>query len=174
LVLVVGLGPDPGSPPAFDTGALVFGCGHFCVYLLAAWVHGGIQKGFRRKACFSSIDLGARGPSGVHLVVFTGVRASGEDILQVPFERLIPEVPLSRGHLAIVHLFFARSAARWRVVLGELLAPLTDAFREVNDLVTLHGAVVTVGVHRAWATATPLRSWAFVAVALAPDRGCDH
>jgi hypothetical protein len=26
---------------------------------------------------------------------------------------------------------------------------LTDAFCEVNDLVTLRGAVVTVGVHRA-------------------------
>jgi hypothetical protein len=85
LVLVIGLGPDPGSPPAFDTGALVFGCGHFRMYLLAAWIRGGVQKGFRRKACFSSIDWGARGPPGVRLVVFTGVRTSDEDILQVPF-----------------------------------------------------------------------------------------
>jgi hypothetical protein len=80
LVLAVGLGPDPGSPPAFDTGALIIGRGRFRVYLLAAWTRGGIQKGFQRKACFSSIDWGARDPSGVHLVVFTGVRASGEDI----------------------------------------------------------------------------------------------
>jgi hypothetical protein len=84
LVLAVGLGPDPGSPLAFDTGALVFGCGHFRVYLLAAWIRGGIQKVFRRKAYFSSVDWGAQGPSGVHLVVFTGVRASGEDILRAP------------------------------------------------------------------------------------------
>jgi hypothetical protein len=68
-------------------------------------------------------------------------------ILQVPFGRLIPEIPLSCGHLAIVHLFFARSAARWGAIFGKLLAPLTDAFREVNDLATLHGAVATVGVH---------------------------
>jgi hypothetical protein len=109
----------------------------------------GIQKGFRRKACFSSVDRGARDPSGVCLDVFTGVGASGEDILQVPLGRLIPEVPLSRGHLTVVHLFFARSAARWRAVFGRLLAPLTDAFREVDDLATLRGAVATVGVHRA-------------------------
>jgi hypothetical protein len=109
----------------------------------------GIQKGFRRKACFSSIDWGARGPPGVRLVVFTEVGASGEDILQVPLGRLIPEIPLSRGHLAIVHLFFARSAARWRAVFGRLLAPLTNTLREVNDLATLRGAVATVGVHRA-------------------------
>jgi hypothetical protein len=81
LVLAVGLGPTPGSPSAFDTGALVFGCGHFRVYLLAAWIRGGTQKGFRRKACFSSVGWGAWGPLGVRLVVFTGVGASGEDIL---------------------------------------------------------------------------------------------
>jgi hypothetical protein len=109
----------------------------------------GIQKGFRRKACFSSIDRGTRGPPRVRLVVFTGVGASGEDILQVPLERLIPEVPLIRGHLAIVHPFFARSAARWRAVFGRLLASHTDAFREVNDLETLRSTVATVGVHRA-------------------------
>jgi hypothetical protein len=33
LVLAVGLGPDPGSPYAFDPGALVFGCGYSCMYL---------------------------------------------------------------------------------------------------------------------------------------------
>jgi hypothetical protein len=149
LVLAVGLGPDPGSPPAFDTGALVFGCGHFRVYLLAVWIHGEIQKGFRRKAYFSSVDWGARGPSRVHLVVFTGVRASGEDILQVPFERLIPEVPLSRDHLAVVHLLFAGPTVRRGAIFGRLLAPLADAFCEVNDLATLRGAVATVRVHRA-------------------------
>jgi hypothetical protein len=44
LVLAAGLGPDPVSPPAFDAGALVFGCGHFCVYLLAAWIYGGSKR----------------------------------------------------------------------------------------------------------------------------------
>jgi hypothetical protein len=40
LVLAVGLGPDPGSPSAFDTGAHVFGYGHPCTYLLEAWTRG--------------------------------------------------------------------------------------------------------------------------------------
>jgi hypothetical protein len=38
---VVGLGPDPGFPYAFDTGALVSGCDHFCMYLSAARTRGG-------------------------------------------------------------------------------------------------------------------------------------
>jgi hypothetical protein len=92
---------------------------------------------------------GSTGPSGVRLVVSTGVGASSEDILQVPLGRLIPEVPFSRGHLAIIHLFFAKSATRWGAIFGRLLVSLTDTFCEVNDLATLHGAVVTVGVHRA-------------------------
>jgi hypothetical protein len=58
-------------------------------------------------------------------------------------------VPFSRGHLAVVDLFFARLAMRWGAVPGRLLAPLADVFREVNDLVTLSSAVATVGVHRA-------------------------
>jgi hypothetical protein len=53
---------------------------------------------------------GNTGPFGVRLVVFTRVGTSSEDILQVPLGRLIPEVPLSRGHLAVVHLFLARPA----------------------------------------------------------------
>jgi hypothetical protein len=62
---------------------------------------------------------------------------------------LVPEVPFNRDHLAVVDLFFARSAMRWGAVLGRLLTPLADAFREVNDLATLRGVVATVGVHRA-------------------------
>jgi hypothetical protein len=119
------------------------------MYLSAAWTRGGVQKGFWRKACFSSVDRGTRGPFGVRLVVFTGVGASGEDILQVPLGRLIPKVPLSCGHLVVVHLFFARPATRRGAVFGRLLASLTDAFCEVNDLVTLRSTVATVGVHRA-------------------------
>ncbi len=62
---------------------------------------------------------------------------------------LIPEVPFSRGHLAVVHLFFARSATRWGAIFGRLLALLTDALRKVNDLATFLSVVATVGVHRA-------------------------
>jgi hypothetical protein len=107
------------------------------------------------------------------LVIATGVRASGDDILQDPLGWLIPKVPFSRGYLAVVDPFLARSAMRWGVVLGRLLTPLADAFREIDDIVTLRDAVVTDGVHRAWAAVTPLRSWAFVVVAPGPSRSCD-
>jgi hypothetical protein len=40
LVLIVRLGPDPGSPSAFDTGALDFGSGHSYMYLPEAWTRG--------------------------------------------------------------------------------------------------------------------------------------
>jgi hypothetical protein len=40
LVLVVGLGPDPGFSSVFDKGALVFGCGHFCMNLSEIWTRG--------------------------------------------------------------------------------------------------------------------------------------
>jgi hypothetical protein len=40
MVLVVGLGPDPGFPSAFDMGALACGCGHFCMYLSVAQTRG--------------------------------------------------------------------------------------------------------------------------------------
>jgi hypothetical protein len=83
MVLAVGLSPDPGSPSVLDMGALVV-----AVPLLHTPVCGsdpwGVWKGLWRKACFSSADRGTRGPSGVRLVVFIGVGASGEDILQVP------------------------------------------------------------------------------------------
>jgi hypothetical protein len=141
MVFAVGLGPDPGFPSAFDTGAPVSGCGP-----IDPW---GIRKGLRRKACFSSVDRGTRGPSGVRLVVFTGVGTSGEDILQVPLGRFIPKVPLSRGHLAVVHVFLAGPAARRGAIFGRLLASLADTFCEVNDLATLRGTMATVRVHRA-------------------------
>jgi hypothetical protein len=149
MVLVVGLGPDPGFPSAFDTGSprlWLWSLLHVPVCSPDPW---GVQKGIRRKACFSFVDRGTRSPSEVRLVVFTGVGASGEDILQVPLGRLIPEVPLSRGHIAVVHLFLAGAAARRGAVFGRLLAPLTDTFCEVNDLAALRGAVATVRVHRA-------------------------
>jgi hypothetical protein len=79
-----------------------------------------------------------------------------------------PQLPRRR------YLFLARAATRWGAILGRLLSPLTDAlvdaFCEINDLATLRGAVATVGVYRARAAVTPLRPWAFVAVAPAPSR----
>jgi hypothetical protein len=66
-----------------------------------------------------------------------------------PLGRLIPEVPLNCGHLAVVHLFFARPATRQGAVFGRLLVPLTDAFCEVNDVMTLCSTVATIGVHMA-------------------------
>jgi hypothetical protein len=170
----VGLSLDPGFPSVFDTGALVSGCDHFCVYLSAARTRGGSGRASGGKACFSSVDRGTRGPSRVRLVFFTGVGASGEDIFQVPLGRLVPEALLSRGYLAVVHLLFAGPTARRGAVFGRLLAPLADVFCEVNDLTTLHGVVATMRVHMAWTAATLPRSWAFVAVALASSRCCGH
>jgi hypothetical protein len=174
MVSAVGLSPDPGFSSVFDMGALVSGCGHFSIYLSAARTRGGSGRASGRKACFSSIDRGTRGPSGVRLVVFTGVGASDDDIFQVPLRRLVPEVPLSRGYLAVAHLLFAGPTERRGAVFGRLLAPLADAFCEVNDLATLRYAVVTMRVHRAWTAATLLRLWALVAVALASGHCCGH
>jgi hypothetical protein len=53
-----------------------------CTYLQLGPV--GVRKGLRRKACFSLIDRRTRSSPDVRLVVFTGVGASGEDILQAP------------------------------------------------------------------------------------------
>jgi hypothetical protein len=174
MVFAVGLSPNPGFPSVFDAGALVSGCDHFCIYLSAARTRGGSGRASREKACFSSVDRGTRGPSGVHLVVFTGVGASGEDIFQVPLGRLVPEIPLSRDYLVVVLLLFAGSMARRGAIFRRLLAPLADAFCEVNDLATLRCTVATIRVHRAWTAATLLRSWALVAVALASGHCCGH
>jgi hypothetical protein len=46
LVLVVGLGPDPGFPSAFDEGALIFDCGHFCMNLSEVWTRGESRRVF--------------------------------------------------------------------------------------------------------------------------------
>jgi hypothetical protein len=62
---------------------------------------------------------------------------------------LIPEVRFSRGHLAAVDPFLARSATRRGTILGGPLAPLANAFREFDDLATLRGAMATVEVYRA-------------------------
>jgi hypothetical protein len=118
--------------------------------------------------------LGNTGSLWVRLIVFTGVGASGEDILQVPLGRLVPEVPLSRGYLAVVLLLFAGPTARRGAVFGRMLTPLADAFCEVNDLATLRCTVATIRVHKAWTAATFLRSWVLVAIALASGHCCGH
>jgi hypothetical protein len=41
MELVVRLSPNPGFLSAFDTGALVSGCAHFCMYLSATQIRGG-------------------------------------------------------------------------------------------------------------------------------------
>jgi hypothetical protein len=46
MVFAVGLGPDLGFPSAFDTGALVSGCGHFCMYLSVARTRGESGRAF--------------------------------------------------------------------------------------------------------------------------------
>jgi hypothetical protein len=174
MVSAMGLSPDPGFPSVFDAGALVSGSDHFCIYLSVARTRGGSGRASGEKACSSSIDRGTRGPSGVCLIVFTGVGASSEDIFHVPLGRLVPEVLLSRGYLAIVLLLFVGPIARRGSVFGRLLAPLADAFCEVNDLATLRCTVATIRVHRAWTAATLLRSWVLVAVALASSHCCGH
>jgi hypothetical protein len=84
LVLTIRLGPDPGSPSAFDEGALVFGCGHSCMNLSEVWIRGESRRvsGGRQAPASHTEEHGV--PLGVRLVVSTGVGASGEDILQVP------------------------------------------------------------------------------------------
>jgi hypothetical protein len=82
------------------------------------------------------------------LAAVTGVGVSSENILQDPLGRLIPKVPLSRGHLVIVDPFLARPAARWGAILGSLLASFADALCKIDDLMTLCGAMATIGVYR--------------------------
>jgi hypothetical protein len=79
------------------------------------------------------------------LAVITGVRVSGENILQDPLGWLIPEVPFSRGHLAIIDPFLARPATRWGAILGSLLTSLADALRELDDLATLWRLLGCIG-----------------------------
>jgi hypothetical protein len=83
MVLAVGLGPDLGFPSAFDTGAPVSGCGHFCMYLSAARTRGG-PEGPPGEGVLQLRRPGNTESLRVCLVVFTRVGASGEDILQAP------------------------------------------------------------------------------------------
>jgi hypothetical protein len=62
---------------------------------------------------------------------------------------LIPEFSFSRSHLVIVDPLLSRLATGRGAILGRLLVPLTDALRELDDLVAFRGAVESVGMH--WA-----------------------
>jgi hypothetical protein len=60
------------------------------------------------------------------------------------------------------------------VILGWLLASLTDMFHEPDDLATFRGAVASVGMHGARAAVAPLWPGALVALAPSPSRGSDR
>jgi hypothetical protein len=107
------------------------------------------------------------------VIIDTGVGASSEDVLEDLLGGLIPEVPLSHDHIAVVDPLLARSATGWGAILGRLLSPLANALRELDDLAALRGAVATVGVHRACAVVASLWPWALVALVPAPSRSCD-
>jgi hypothetical protein len=83
------------------------------------------------------------------VVVVTGVGVSSEDILKDLLGGLIPEVPFSHGRVTFVNLLLARSATKRQAILGGLLTPLADALRELDDLSTFRGTMVTVGMDRA-------------------------
>jgi hypothetical protein len=68
------------------------------------------------------------------VVVITGVGVSSEDILEDLLGGLILEVPFSRGQVTFVDLLLARPAPRRRAIPGGMLAPLTDALHELQDL----------------------------------------
>jgi hypothetical protein len=98
-------------------------------------------------------ELPASAIHNVHLlaavVVITGVGLSSEDVLEDLLGGLIPKVPFSRGQVTFVDLLLARLAPRRRAIPRGLLAPLADAFRELQDLSAFRGAMATVGVDRA-------------------------
>jgi hypothetical protein len=83
-VLAIGLGPDLGFPSAFTVRVHVLTLQPFLHRLIKRLDLWGVQKGFRGKAGFGPVDRGVRGPSVGRLVVATGVRVSGDDILQDP------------------------------------------------------------------------------------------
>jgi hypothetical protein len=62
---------------------------------------------------------------------------------------LIPEFSFSRGYFTVVDPLLTRPTTERGAILGRLLASLSDAFRELDDLATFRGAVVIVGMHGA-------------------------
>jgi hypothetical protein len=64
---------------------------------------------------------------------------------------LIPEFSFSRGYFTVVDPLLTRLTTERGVILGRLLASLTDVFCELDDLATFLGTVVSVGMH--WARA---------------------
>jgi hypothetical protein len=91
------------------------------------------------------------------VAVIPRVGISSEDILVVPLGWLIPKFSFSRGHFVIVDPLLTRPTTRQGDVLGRLLALLTDAFHELDDLAAFRGAVASVGMH--WARAAVASLW---------------
>jgi hypothetical protein len=81
------------------------------------------------------------------IVVIAGVRVSSEDVLKVPFGRLVVEVSSIHNRGFFVGPLLARPVVRRRDVLGGLLAPLADTSREFDNFTAVGGTVATVGVH---------------------------
>jgi hypothetical protein len=83
------------------------------------------------------------------VIVITRVGVSSQDVLEDLLGGLIPKVTFSHGYVTFVDLLLARPASRRRATLGGLLAPLTEALRELQDLSAFQGAMATTGVDRA-------------------------
>jgi hypothetical protein len=105
--------------------------------------------------------------------IISGVGISSEDIFEVLLRRLIPEFLISRSHLIVVDPLLAKPITGRGAAPGWLLAPLTDALCEPDDLAAFRGAVVSVGMHGAQAVVAPLWPGALIAFAPPPSRGCD-
>jgi hypothetical protein len=93
MVSAVGLSPDPGFPSVFDTGALVSGCDHFCIYLSAARTHGGSGRASGGKACFSSVDR--------VLGTFGARRSSKTGFNSIPAVQCVNRYPQTKVGIAV-------------------------------------------------------------------------
>jgi hypothetical protein len=59
-------------------------------------------------------------------------------------------------------------------ILGRLLATLTDVFRELDDLATFRGVVVSVGMHGARAAVVSLWPGALIVLAPSSSHDCNN
>jgi hypothetical protein len=60
---------------------------------------------------------------------------------------LIPKLPIACGNVVVIDLLLARSEVWQRTIVGGLFASLTDALRELLNIVTLRGVVADGGVN---------------------------
>jgi hypothetical protein len=85
----------------------------------------------------------------------------------------MPELSFSHGYFIIVDPLLTRSTTGRGVILGWLHASLTNVFRELDNLATFRGAVVSVGMHGARAAIASLWPGALTTLAPSSSRGCD-